>query len=77
MHDTIQALNSFVQYLNAEKNWKLAEKINTEFWSALKWERVRKSGCIELEQDIDKKSLTCNSTDGPFSFLYITVFITG
>ena len=28
------------EFLNVKKKWKLVEKINAQFWSALKWERV-------------------------------------
>ena len=40
VHDTIKWLNCAVRYLNMKTNQKLVEKINAQFWSALKWERM-------------------------------------
>ena len=40
VHYTIKLLNFVVRYLNDKIDWKLVDKINAQFWSALKWERV-------------------------------------
>ena len=50
VQDTIQWLNYVLHYLNVKINWKLADKINAQFWSALKWERVLKSGRLGMDQ---------------------------
>ena len=40
VHDTIKQLSCVVHYLNVKINWKLAEKMNAQLCSTLKWERV-------------------------------------
>ena len=50
VHNTIQLLNSVMHYLNTKINLILVEKINAQLFSALKWERCRKSGCLGLYQ---------------------------